>query len=244
MTLFFQNGYVALIQHSPLKQPQKAVAVSILRYTPKSNIAFNPAASQAARRLIQTLGSAIHRTGQYQNKRPIMLKPSFQSLYDNFPDHSKYGNLENLYDALGGTAKKNINAPGFGSDGNTCASRMSVAFNKAGTPIDGGIALVAGARTVSTADGSLIIYAVADFRKYLFKALGQPLIDNTSPYDDAFHGRKGIIAFSVNWKGATGHIALWNGAAYREPLHDNYSTYIDLRNPNTKTWRGEFWELR
>lgn len=70
-----------------------------------------------------------------------------------------------------------------------------------------------------------------------------PTIDNTSPYDDAFRGRKGIIAFSVNWQGATGHIALWNGAAYREPSHDNYSTYVNSAYPNVRTSLGEFWEV-
>jgi hypothetical protein len=173
-----------------------------------------------------------------------VLKPSFQSLRDNFPNHSKYRSLKDLYDELGGTAEKNIYAPGFGPDGNTCASRMSVAFNRAEVPINKGIAIVAGARTVSAADGSLIIYAVADFRKYLFKALGQPLIDKTSPYDDAFLGRRGIIAFSVNWKGATGHIALLDNGRYYEPDYDNYSTYINPNNPNIKTSLGEFWELR
>ena len=56
--------------------------------------------------------------------------------------------------------------------------------------------------------------------------------------------KKGIVAFSVNWGNATGHIALWNGAAYREPNHDNYSTYVNTADPKIHTSRGEFWELR
>ncbi len=172
-----------------------------------------------------------------------MLKPNFHRLWLEFPDHSKYSSLKDLYTALGGAAEKNIYAPGFGPDGNTCASRMSVAFNKAGAPINKGFAMTAGARTVGTADGSRIIYAVADFRKYLLKVLGKPSIDNTSPYDDSFRGRRGIIAFSVNWGNATGHIALWNGAAYREPSHDNYSAYVNSANPNIKTSLSEFWEI-
>ena len=55
--------------------------------------------------------------------------------------------------------------------------------------------------------------------------------------------RKGIIAFSVNWEGATGHIALWNGATYREPNHDDYSGYVNSSYPAIRTSRGEFWEL-
>lgn len=63
------------------------------------------------------------------------------------------------------------------------------------------------------------------------------------PYDDAFSGRKGIIAFSVNWAGATGHVALWNGKTYREPAYDDYSTYVNATRPAIKTTLGEFWEL-
>lgn len=68
-------------------------------------------------------------------------------------------------------------------------------------------------------------------------------IDNTTPYDSSFRGRKGIVAFSVNWQGATGHIALWNGATYREPVHDNNATYVNPTFPNVKTSRAEFWQL-
>ncbi|MCZ2135826.1 MAG: type VI secretion system amidase effector protein Tae4 [Burkholderiales bacterium] len=140
-------------------------------------------------------------------------------------------------------AEKNINAPGFGPNGNTCASRLSVAFNKAGAPVNAALASAVGAQTLGTAYGSRIIYRVADFRRYLLKVLGKPTIDDTGPYDDSFRSRQGIIAFSVNWQGATGHIALWNGAAYREPSHDNYSTYINSTNPNIRTSLGEFWEI-
>ena len=68
-------------------------------------------------------------------------------------------------------------------------------------------------------------------------------MDNTSPFDDAFRGKRGIIAFSVNWSNASGHIALWNGSIYREPVHDNYATYVDPVHPSVKTSKGEFWEL-
>jgi len=172
-----------------------------------------------------------------------MTKPNFQKLWAEFPDHVKYPSLKDLYTALGGAAARNINVPGFGPNGNTCASRMSVAFNKAGAPINAALARAAGTRTLGTADGSRIIYAVAELRKYLLKTLGKPAIDNTRPYGDAFRGRQGVIAFTVNWDDATGHIALWNGTTYREPGHDNYSTYVNPDYPNVKTSLAEFWEL-
>ena len=89
----------------------------------------------------------------------------------------------------------------------------------------------------------MIIFRVSEFRKYLLHTLGKLTIDNASPFDDAFLGKKGIIAFTVNWHDATGHIALWNGATYRVPSHDNYSTYVNASYSDIKTTRGEFWEL-
>ena len=101
----------------------------------------------------------------------------------------------------------------------------------------------AGATTLRAGDGTRIIFRVAEFRNYLRALLGKPTIDNTTPYDSAFRGKTGIIAFSVNWQGATGHIALWNGTGYREPVHDNYATYVNPSFPNIRTSRAEFWAL-
>lgn len=172
-----------------------------------------------------------------------MNPPDFNKLWTAFPDHAKYPTLKDLYTVLGGAAEKNITQPGFGPNGNTCASRLSVAFNKAGSPISMPLANAVNAQTLGTADGSRIIYRVVDLRKYLLRSLGRPTIDNTIPYDSAFRGRRGIIAFSVNWQGATGHIALWNGVTYREPGYDNYSTYVNTLQSHIKTSLAEFWEL-
>jgi Type VI secretion system (T6SS), amidase effector protein 4 len=171
------------------------------------------------------------------------MKPSLQRFWDAFPDHTRYPTLKDLYTMLGGAAAKNINAPGFGPNGNTCASRLSVAFNNGGAPINLADAATARAQTITAADGSRIIFRVSEFRGYLIRTLGKPEIDNTSPFDHAFSGRKGIIAFSVNWQDASGHIALWNGTTYREPAHDNYATYVNSTYPNIRTRLGEFWEL-
>ncbi|MEA1674151.1 T6SS effector amidase Tae4 family protein [Nitrospirillum sp. BR 11163] len=171
------------------------------------------------------------------------MKSNFNRMWAAFPDHATYPTLKDLYTWLGGAAANNINEPGFGPNGNTCASRMSVALNQSGVPILSSTASAAGARTIGTADGSRIIYAVSDLRTYLRHTLGKPSLDNTSPFDDAFLNKQGIIAFSVNWSNATGHIALWNGSNYREPSHDNYAAYVDPVNTKVKTSKGEFWEL-
>jgi hypothetical protein len=165
-----------------------------------------------------------------------MVKPRLQALWDNFPDHDKYPTMKDLYTWLGGKAEQNINSPGFGPRGNTCASRLSVALNKANAPVKS----MQGVSTIGTADGSRIIYRVSEFRTYLFSVYGKPITDLKTPFDDAFKGKRGIIAFAVNWQDATGHIALWNGSTYREPTHDNYSAYV---NGSVRTSKGEFWEL-
>lgn len=169
-----------------------------------------------------------------------MAKPILTQLWNAFPDHVAYPSLQDLYTMLGGAAARNINAPGFGPRGNTCASRLSVAFNNGGAPITQSAARAAGAQTIGAADGSRIIFRVAEFRTYLIRLLGPPTSDTASPYDSAFRGRRGIIAFTVNWNDASGHIALWNGNQYREPGHDNYATYV---SGNARTSKGEFWEL-
>jgi hypothetical protein len=125
-------------------------------------------------------------------------------IWDAFPDHVENPTLKDLYTSLGGTAEKNINVPGFGPNGNTCASRLSVALNNGGSPIQHDIASAVGATTLGTEDKSRIIFRVSDLRKYLIKTLGAPLIDDASPFDDTFKKKKGIVAFSVNWAGAKG----------------------------------------
>ena len=169
------------------------------------------------------------------------MKPELIKLWAAFPDHDRYPDLRTLYTMMGGVAARNIDAPGFGANGNTCASRLSHAFNHGGAPISEAVARSIGAETIGTADGHRVIFKVAHFRKYLLRTLGRPQADNTSPYDDAFRARRGIIAFSVQgWGDATGHIALFRHGQYRE-AHDNYAT---LALGNVHTVRGEFWELR
>lgn len=65
-----------------------------------------------------------------------MKKPIFINLWNNFPLHSQFSTLKDLYTWLGGQVERNINIRGFGESGNACASRMSVALNKSGFLID------------------------------------------------------------------------------------------------------------
>jgi Type VI secretion system (T6SS), amidase effector protein 4 len=158
------------------------------------------------------------------------------NLWNAFPTHTAYPTMQDLYTWLGGNAAANINAPGFGPNGNTCASRLSVAFNNTSSQIGTNTGL----STLGTASGQRILYRVSEFRTFLLNRLGAPLVDTTSPFNSSFLGKKGIIAFTVNFADASGHIALWNGSAFREPVHDDYSSYV---NGSVKTSKGEFWQL-
>lgn len=170
-----------------------------------------------------------------------MAKPKFEDLWKNFPDHIKYPRMHDLYMMLGGQAQNNLNRPGFPPDGNTCASRMSIALALSGHKIDEARARNINATTLGTDKGYRIIFRVSELRTYLLTAFGKPTDDNKSPYDDLFHGRKGIVAFGVSgWDDATGHIALYNGTSYREPDHDDYSQFVKIP---AKTYKGEFWEM-
>lgn len=170
-----------------------------------------------------------------------MAKPKFDLMWAGFPTKLQYPYLKDLFTHLGGAAERNINAPGFGPKGNTCAARMSVALQAGGVMITSG----AGIRTVGTASGKRIIFGVADMRRFLQRELGNPARDVTLPFDSDFTRRRGIIAFGVTgWGDATGHIALFDKGTYRD-VGDNYASYSAVASNGAimRTVVGEFWEL-
>ncbi|WDU54946.1 T6SS effector amidase Tae4 family protein [Taylorella equigenitalis] len=173
-----------------------------------------------------------------------MKKPIFMNLWNNFPLHSQFPTLKDLYTWLGGQAERNIFAGGFTANGNTCASRMSVALNKSDFQIDPTITKKLGLETLKTKEGHHLLFRVRELKKYILYTLGTPsILDITSPFDDLFALKSGIVIFDINWVNSTGHIALFNGLEYREPKHDNYSRYIMNSNANIKTKKTQFWEL-
>ena len=170
-----------------------------------------------------------------------MLLPHFAELWGHFPDHETLPNMAALYTRLGGQAEKALAWAGFGPDGNTCASRLSVALSAAGTPIDAHIVKQVNAATLTTGSGELIIYRVREIRAYLLAAYGRPDVDQVPPCDDGYAGKTGIVAWSVHgWSDASGHMCLYDGAAYREPAHDN----VPVAYPAVTVLRTEFWQLR
>ena len=161
-----------------------------------------------------------------------MSKPSFQMMWEAFPDHDKYPTLRALHTFIGGTLTKNIDAPGFGEQGNTCAVRMSRALNYGNFPVSPKLVNALGIATMTGADGKLYIFRVRDLKAYLKNALGVAPSKVTKDFNKAFLKMQGIVAFEVSgWSDASGHVALWNGTNFREP-HDDYQNLKD--NPKTR----------
>ena len=160
-----------------------------------------------------------------------MAKPSFKMMWQAFPDHTSYPTLRDLHTFIGGSLVKNIDVPGFGVNGNTCAARMSRALNYGNMPISAKLTKSLKIETMIGADGMPYIFRVRDMKTYLASALGVTPIKVSKDFDKAFAAQNGIVSFDVTgWSDASGHVALWDGSAFREPLDD----YRNLRdNPST-----------
>jgi hypothetical protein len=177
-----------------------------------------------------------------------MAKSNFQMMWDAFPDHTKYPTLRSLFTFIGGSLTKNIDSPGFGESGNTCAVRMSRALNYATLPIAAKLVKKLSIETMTGDDGKLYIFRVREMRTYLKSTLGGTPSTVTKGFDTAFVKKKGIVAFDVDgWSDASGHLTLWDGSAFREPVHDDFRNLKD--DPNTKkvvephTTKMTLWEL-
>lgn len=101
---------------------------------------------------------------------------------------------------IGGKVKHNFeNDPLYR---NTCAIRLSRAFNYAGAPIARGLA---GALSNSGDDKKWYIFRMADFGRYLSTKYGDPVVLPVDTPAKALAGRRGIVAFGKL------HIDLWDG---------------------------------
>lgn len=156
-----------------------------------------------------------------------MAKPSFAMMWQAFPDHIKYPTLRDLHTFIGGSLITNIDVPGFGEKGNTCAVRMSRALNYGNLSVSAKLTNSLGIPTMTGADGKLYIFRVRQLKTYLHSALGVAPSKVSTDFDQAFAGKQGIVAFDVvGWNDASGHVALWDGATFREQ-HDDYRNLKD-----------------
>lgn len=161
-----------------------------------------------------------------------MAKPSFDALWLNFPDHAKYPTLKDLFSMIGGQLERNIYEPGFGPDGNTCATRISRALNYANHPIRYRQTKALDLNPLLGHDKKLYLFRVSEMRTYLRHTLGITPKTIKKGFTTAFPGTRGIIAYEIHgWSDATGHIALWDGSKFRED-HDDYRSLTD--DPATK----------
>ena len=96
---------------------------------------------------------------------------------------------------------------------NTCIIRVSRALNYAGDPIPRDTTAF---RTKQGADGKWYGLRVSEFRKYMERTYGKPMISahrakNSLISSEQFKGYRGILCLSVDgWSDATGHVTLWN----------------------------------
>lgn len=108
---------------------------------------------------------------------------------------------------------------------------MSRALNYGNMPISAKLTKSLKIETMMGADGMPYIFRVRDMKTYLASALGVTPVKVIKDFDKAFAGQQGIVSFDVTgWSDASGHVALWDGSAFREP-HDDYRNLKD--NPAT-----------
>ena len=156
-----------------------------------------------------------------------MTSPDFARLWNAFPTHDEYQTLQDLYTAIGGNLPRNIVSPGFGANGNTCATRISRALNHGGSPLVKQRLSDLKLTSITGGDGLPYLFRVAEMRIYLAETLDVEPHTVRRGFADAFHGQRGIVAFRVrNWSDASGHIAFWDGEAFREE-HDDYRALRD-----------------
>ena len=124
---------------------------------------------------------------------------------------------------------------------------MSRALNYGAMPLSRKLAGALGLNTLTGNDGRLYLFRVRELHTYLSNSIGVTPLTITRGFSASFSGSRGIAAFTVEgWSDATGHIALWNGTAYKEPAFDDFRELRD--NPATvrrepRTTRMTLWPL-
>ena len=101
-------------------------------------------------------------------------------------------------------------------DPNTCAIRLSRAFNYGGAPIKA----MAGIKIEKGLDGKRYIIRADDFVKYCRKHFGKPDVvkkaDTVAGLEGAIRGKPGVLFFQLKKKtllmSAFGHADVWNGS--------------------------------
>lgn len=127
----------------------------------------------------------------------------------------------------------------------TCALRMSYALNQAGFTISKSD----GKSAMKGADGQYFLVGQKDVGKFITKTFGftpqQIAKSGVSGFESKFAGKQGFVRFDIQFNHvgntATGHIALWNGSAFRE-WQDRYTIPAPDRGYVVKGI--EFWGMQ
>jgi Type VI secretion system (T6SS), amidase effector protein 4 len=129
--------------------------------------------------------------------------PEFSKLRNNYPDDPS---SDAVKQAIGG----HVNADWVA---NTCAIRMSRAFNYSGIKIKHHDHPFMA--TISGADGNWYAYRMLEMRRWIQANFGAPALNIRGATDRSkFSDRKGIIAFEIHFHDANGHLDLWDGNTY------------------------------
>lgn len=139
----------------------------------------------------------------------MSLPVKWSPLWNEYPDYNAYPLPEDVKTLVGGGADADWIT-------NTCAIRLSRTLNYNRLLVPGNFG---GLRTVKGADKKHYAFRVRELRKWLNYKLGKPNFDLAKKVGDAFDkttlaATKGIIAFDIHLKDATGHFDLWNGSEF------------------------------
>jgi hypothetical protein len=153
--------------------------------------------------------------------------PDFDTLRNNYPD----GDPGKVKSSIGGK----VHAEWIT---NTCAIRLSRAFNYSGVHIP---THFEGLSVLSGADGMWYAYRMRELKKWIETTFGEPNIEKVQPVGghitrQSFSAMHGIVAFDIQFDDASGHLDLWDGTSY---IHQS----TDPRDYFTMATKVMLWEL-
>ncbi|MDO7929186.1 type VI secretion system amidase effector protein Tae4 [Pseudomonas sp. KFB-139] len=171
-------------------------------------------------------------------------RPRYSDLWEAY---AEVGSMESaaVYDLVGGEAAE-LRRQIPDNYANSCALRMSRAFNYGGYKVPRGTIIKnKSIYRVRGSDGLAYILRVNDMIDFLKYNWGKPDLV-MAPGDDALMaGKKGVIVIEADgWEDARGHVVLWNG----EVTSDG----SDYHRQDGEDWIGStgvlvkisYWELK
>jgi len=137
------------------------------------------------------------------------MKPHWSDFWIEYPDYGTWPDSAALKRDIGGS----VDAAWIT---NTCAVRLSRGLNYSGVPLP---AHAAGLLTVKGGDDKYYALRVAEMRRWLVQAIGNPDFDHKKKKGDPFDKTtlaawKGIIGFDISFADATGHLDAWDGTKF------------------------------